>query len=153
MEAAPQEPTNERTHHVFMTVHEVTGSVSSNQSGHFPVTSNCGNVYAALFYVYDPNYIKSVPIKNRFKEELLRAYTEVYAWLTTRGYRPLLHKLDNKTSHNVEAFFVAEQVKIQYMPPDMHCTNPAKHAVQMWKNHFTASIASILSSFPIVNWC
>ncbi len=71
MDAAPQEPTNKHTHHVFMTICKVTGSVSSSQSGCFPVTSNCGNAYVALFYVYNPNYIKSVPIKIRPKEELL----------------------------------------------------------------------------------
>ncbi len=78
---------------------------------------------------------------------------EVYVWLTARGYRPLLHKLDNKTSHHVEAFIAAEQVKIQYMPPDMHRTNPAKRAVRRWKNHFTAGIAGIPPLFPITNWC
>jgi hypothetical protein len=153
MDAAPQEPTNKRTHHVFMTIGKVTGSISSNQSGRSPITSNCGNACVALFYVYNPNYIKSIPIKNRSKEELLQAYTEVYAWLAARGYRPLLHKLDNKTSCNVEAFIAAEQVKIQYTPPDMHRTNPAKRAIQMWKNHFTAGIAGIPSLFPIANWC
>jgi hypothetical protein len=107
----------------------------------------------ALFYIFDPNTIKSVPIRNRSKEELLRAYTEVYAWLTARGYRPLLHKLDNKTSRDVEAFVTAEQVKIQYTPPDMHRTNPAERAVCTWKNHFTAGIAGIPPSFPIANWC
>ena len=126
MDAAPQKPTNKRTHHVFMTVCKVTCSVSSNQSGCFPVTSNHGNVYVALFYVHDPNYIKSVPIKNQSKEELLQAYMKVYAWLTTRGYRPLLHKLDNETSRDIEAFIAAEQVMIQHMPPDMHHTNPAQ---------------------------
>jgi hypothetical protein len=83
----------------------------------------------------------------------LRAYTEVYAWLTARGYRPLLHKLDNETSRDVEAFVAAEQVKIQYTPPDMHRTNPAERAVRTWKNHFTAGIAGIPPSFPIANWC
>jgi hypothetical protein len=51
MDAAPQEPTKEWTHHVFMTVCKVTGSISSNQSGCFPVMSNRGNAYIALFYV------------------------------------------------------------------------------------------------------
>jgi hypothetical protein len=153
MDAAPQEPTKERTHNVFMTVRKVTGSVSSDQSRCFPVTSNRGNAYVALFYVYGPNYIKFVPIKNRSKEELLQAYTEMYAWLTAHGYRPLLYKLDNETSHNIKAFIAAEQVKIQYMPLDMHRTNPAEHAVRTWKNHFTAGIASISSSFLIANWC
>jgi hypothetical protein len=82
MDNAPQVPANICTHHVFMTVHLITGCVSSDNTGHFPVTSNQGNTYIALFYIYDANAIWLVPIKNRSKEELLRAVTEVYAWLT-----------------------------------------------------------------------
>ncbi len=51
MDAAPQEPTNKCTHHLFMTIREVTGSISTNQSGCFLVTSNHGNGYISLFYV------------------------------------------------------------------------------------------------------
>ena len=86
MDNVPQELANIRTHHVFMKVHIVMGCISSNNTGHFPVTFNQGNAYIALFYVYDANAIWSVPIKNRSKEELLRAVKEVYAWLTARGY-------------------------------------------------------------------
>ncbi len=151
MDTPPQQPSNERTQHVFLSVHDFTGDIASDQTGCFPVTSNRGNAYLALFYIFDPNYIKSVPIRNRSKEELLCAYTEVYAWLTARGYRPLLHKLDNETSRDVKAFVAAEQVKIQYTPPDMHRTNPAERAVRTWKNHFTAGIVGIPPSFPIAN--
>jgi hypothetical protein len=88
MDPQPQQPSNKRTHHVFLMVHGVTGSIASNQMGRIPVSSTRGNAYVALFYIFDPNYIKSVPIRNRSKEELLRAYTKVYAWLTCRGYHP-----------------------------------------------------------------
>ncbi len=81
------------------------------------VTSNQENAYVTLFYFYNANAIWSVPIKNRSKEELLRAVTEVYACLTAQGYRPLLHKMDNETSHDVKAFIALEQVKLQYCPP------------------------------------
>ncbi len=117
------------------------------------MTSNWGNAYVALFYAYDANAIWSVPIKNRSKEELLRAITEVYAWLTARGYRPILHKMDNKASHDVKAFIAPEQVKLQYCPPDMHHTNPAKCAGCTWKNHFTAGLAGLPPSFPLAHWC
>jgi hypothetical protein len=113
MNNVPQEPANICTHHIFMTVHVVTGQVSSDNTGRFPVTSNRGNAYVDLFYIYNANAIWSVPIKNRSKEELLWAITEVYAWLTAWGYRPILHKMDNETSHDVEAFIVLEQVKLQ----------------------------------------
>jgi hypothetical protein len=117
------------------------------------VTSNRGNDYVALLYTYNANAIQSVPIKNRSKEELLQAITEVYAWLMARGYWPLLHKMDNAMSHDVEAFIALEQVKLQYTPPDMHRTNPAKGAVCMWKNHFTAGMAGLPPSFLLAHWC
>jgi hypothetical protein len=153
MDNAPQEPANIRTHHVFMTVHVVMGHISSDNTGCFPVTSNWGNAYIALFYIYDANAIWSVPIKSRSKEELLRAVTEVYAWLTARGYWPILHKMDNETSHDIESFIALEQVKLQYCPPDMHRTNPAKRAVRTWKNHFMAGLAGLPALFPLAHWC
>ena len=57
----------------------------------------------------------------------------------------------HETSRDVKAFVAAEQVKIQYTPPDMHRTNPAERAVRTWKNHFTAGIVGIPPSFPIAN--
>jgi hypothetical protein len=65
-----------------MMVHVVTGCVSSDNTGCFLVMASRGNTYVALFYIYDANAIWSVPIKSISKEELLRAVTEVYAWLT-----------------------------------------------------------------------
>jgi hypothetical protein len=153
MDNAPQEPANILTHHAFMMVHVITGCFSSDNTRCLPVMSNRGNAYLALFYIYNANAIWSVPIKNRSKEELLRAITEVYAWLTARGYRPLLHKMDNETSHDLDAFIALEQVKIQYCPPNMHRTNPAKSTVRTWKNNFMAEIARLPPLFPLAHWC
>jgi hypothetical protein len=93
-----------------MTVHVFMGRISSNNTGCFLVTSNWGNAYITLFYIYNANAIWSVPIKNRSKEELLPAVTEVYAWLTAWGFWPLLHKMKKETSHDVKAFIALEQV-------------------------------------------
>jgi hypothetical protein len=151
MDSTPQDPANICTHDVFMTVHVVTGRISSDNTGCFLVMSHRGNTYVALFYIYYANTIWLVPIKNRSKEELLQAVTEVYAWLTARVYWPILHKMGNKTSHDVEAFIASEQVKLQYCFPNMHCTNPAKRTVRMWKNHFTAGLAGLPLLFPLAH--
>jgi hypothetical protein len=68
MDAAPQELTNERTHHVFMTIRKGTGSVSSNQSGRFPVTSNRGNAYFALSMYMTPITSSPSPSKTDAKK-------------------------------------------------------------------------------------
>ena len=75
MDTPEQTPTNEKTHLIFMTMVEATGKIYSDQTGRFPITSARGHAYVVIFYNYDGNHIKSVPIKNRTKEELLRAYT------------------------------------------------------------------------------
>jgi hypothetical protein len=69
-----QEPSNTMTNLVFMQTHDITGQIYSDQTGRFPITSNRGNAYLVIFYVYDANFIALVPIKNRTKEDLLRAY-------------------------------------------------------------------------------
>ena len=109
MTKAPQEPLNARTNFVFMHIHAINGVISSNQTGQFPITSNRGNAYIVVFYVYDANYIRSVPIKSRSKEELLCPYHETYKWLLMRGFKPFLYKMDNKTLHEVERFIQAQQ--------------------------------------------
>jgi hypothetical protein len=35
----------------------------------------------------------------------------------------------------------------------MHCTNPTKHAVCTWKNHFTAGLAGLPPLSPLAHWC
>jgi hypothetical protein len=59
------------TNLVFMVIHDITGLVFSNQTGRFPIISNRGHAYLVIFYIYNANFIVSVPIKNRTKQELL----------------------------------------------------------------------------------
>ena len=110
--------------------------ITTDQTGRFPVTSNRGHSYLVIFYVYDANFIASVPIKNRTKEELLRAYTSTYDMLTRRGFKPTLHKMDNETSKDVKDFIQSQHVALQYTPPDIHHTNSTERAIHTWKNHF-----------------
>lgn len=153
METSLQEPENERTNVVFCAVEELEGRISTDQTGFFPRTSARGMKYVMIFYVYDANYIKGVPIKNRTHNEFLRVYREVYEELTKKGFKPKLHKLDNEKSAEVLAFIQSQNAKYQLTPPEMHRTNPAEKAVQTWKNHFIAGLASLPPAFPIALWC
>eukprot|EP00804_Cyclotella_cryptica_P010114 CCRYP_019272-RA/>CCRYP_019272-RA protein AED:0.25 eAED:0.25 QI:0/0/0/1/0.66/0.75/4/0/703 len=81
---------------------------------------------------------QSRPTVSRHRSELLKAYTEVYQFFRTRGFRPQLHRLDNETSKDVEHFITENNATFQYTPPDMHRTNVAERAIRTWKNHFVA---------------
>ena len=60
-----QEPDNQATHAVYMTTALADGWIASDQTGTFPRVSDRGNKIIAVFYIYDANYIKGMPIKSR----------------------------------------------------------------------------------------
>ena len=104
IELVPQTLLNNHTNHVYLTTIDAESKLYSDQTGRFPITSNGGNLVVVIFFCADGNYIKSYPIKSCHRSNLLKAYNNVYAYLRIRGYRPQLHKMDNKTSRNVEGF-------------------------------------------------
>ena len=113
-----------------MSVKRVEGYLSSDQTGKFPRISNKGMQYICAFYIYDPNYTNGVALKIRKKEELLRAYKEVYTFCKNRGFKPRIRYMDNETSKDVEYFIASQNTQHQYTPPDFHRTNPSERALQ-----------------------
>ena len=147
-----QEPSNSRTKKVFMTVQLADGWIASDQTGAFPRVSNRGNKYISVFYVYDANHVKGIPLKSRHRSELLKAYETVYKWCEARGFKPELHRMDNETSADVEDFIRSQGTKLQYSSPGRHC-KPAERAVQTYKCCFKSITASLPKAFPIAYWC
>ena len=144
---------NNKTHLVFMSVKRVEGYIATNQTGRFPRTSNKGMQYICVFYIYDPDNIKGVALKSRRKEDILRAYQEVYTFCQNRGFKPKLHKIDNETSKYFEDFIASLNTHQQYTPPDLHRTNPAERALQPYKSYVKSTMAYLPPTFPIAYWC
>ena len=65
-----------------------------------------------IFYIYDANYIKGIPIKNCTEDKFLRTYKETYAELTNEGYRPESHNIENKCSKALETFIDTKNTKL-----------------------------------------
>ena len=136
-----------------MSTADAGGLIASDQTGRFPRVSNRGIKYLCVFYIYDANAIKAIPIKSRKKEELLRAYKEMYEFCEQRGFKPRLHKLDNETSQEVEKFIRQQCATFQYTMPDMHRTNPAEGAIKTYKACAKSILANLPSTFPLGYWC
>ena len=135
-----------------MTVKLADGWIASDQTGAFPRVSIRGNKYICVFYIYDPNYIKGIPIKSRHRSDLLSAYQSVYKWCKSRGFKPTLHRIDNETSKDVEDFIDKQSARVQYTEPGRHCA-PAERAVLTYKSCFKSMIAFLPPDFPIAYWC
>ena len=146
-------PNNKRSHHVYMTITDLDSKIYSNQTGRFPITSNCGNFYVVIFRAVDGNYIKAYPIKYHHLSRLLKAYDDVYSFLRVLGYQPQLHKMYNETLKDVENFIEEHQAKVQYTPADIHRTNIDEQCCRTWKNHFTSVRSGSPPSFCMENLC
>ena len=106
-----------------------------------------------MLYDYDSNAILVRPLRNRSATEIQRVFTSVHAYLVARGLRPRLHTLDNEVSTSLKNFLTAEHVEYQLVPPHIHHRNSAERAIQTFKNHFIAGLASTAPNFPLSNWC
>jgi hypothetical protein len=49
MDASPQKTNNNHMHHIFMSTSDITDTISSNQTGYFPITSIQCNTYVVRF--------------------------------------------------------------------------------------------------------
>ena len=124
----------------------------SDQTGRFPKRSSRGYQYIFIFYDYDSNAILAEPIKSRASTELITAWQKCYDTLTSRGIKPKLHVLDNELSDDMRQAIQATDTEIQRVPPHNHRRNAAERAIQTFKNHFIAGLATADPKFPLREW-
>ncbi len=129
---------NVRIHCAFTKVVSMTGKVFSDQTGRFPQTSSHGNKYIMIFYDYDSDAILAEPLKSRSESELVRAFTKLHQYLADRGLHTALHILDNECPKGLKAYIKQAGANLQLAPPNMHRTNAAEKAIDIWKCHFIA---------------
>ena len=60
-----------QSHQVFVETVELTGKVSTDKTGRFPVTSCCSSKYFMVLYDHDSNAIIPGPIKSLCEAELI----------------------------------------------------------------------------------
>ena len=121
-------------------------------TGRFPLKSSRGNEYILVAYHYDANCIYGIPIKNRKATSITEAWRQMHAIFQRAGVAPTTYVLDNETSTDFEAALSEESTTFQLVPPHTHRRNLAERAIQTWKNHFKAGLASVDPNFPLSEW-
>ena len=148
------ETPNLKTHHCFASFvsFESTAKAYSDQTGKFPFTSSRGNKYLMIVYDYDSNAILQEPLKNKTSKELVRAWLKIHKRLAVGGSQPQLYVLDNEFSTEMKTTMDKHEIKYQLVPPHIHRRNAAERAIQTFKHHFLAILASCDPDFPVSEW-
>ena len=146
---------DKRTNMVFAIttdLDDLSDTIYTDLCGRFPHTSLRGNKYVFILYEYDSNSILAEPMKNRSDAEMCRVYAKAVNRLKQAGFRPQLHYLDNEASQALKELINKEHIKYQLAPPGNKRKNNAERAIQTYKNHFIAGLATVHPEFPLSLW-
>jgi hypothetical protein len=126
----------------------------TDHTGKFPIKPFHGNQIVFVAYAYRPNAILARPIKSRSDAEMIKAYTDVYEYLEWRGFKLQFNVSDNECSKTIKRYIKDPNQKadLQLVEPDNHRVNAAEQAIQTFKNHFIAGMATVDKDFPIQLW-
>jgi hypothetical protein len=105
-----------------------------------------------IYYVYDCNYDKVIPMKYRSASEWVKVYDTVHQELTVKGFKQKLQTLDNEASAALKNFFTVNYIAYQLVPPHCHRRNAAERAIRTFKEHFAAGLSSVDPAFPLHLW-
>ena len=150
----PKQVETKRTNKIFCKVltFEPKSTAYSDLTGKFPYRSSRGNQYIMVHYDYDSNAILQRAVKSRQAADLKNAFTSMVDELTIGGVKPELFILDNEISGELKAALKKYDIEYQLVPPAQHRRNSAERAIQTFKNHFLAGLATLPPNFPMTEW-
>jgi hypothetical protein len=105
-----------------------------------------------VVYDYDSNAILVETLKTRQAGEIKTAWLKMHLTLTRHGSTPNLYILDNEASSELKNAMIKYKVNYQLAPPHIHRQNAAERAIQTFKNHFLAGLATADPAYPVAEW-
>ena len=121
-------------------------------TGRFPYRSSQGNQYIMVAYHYDANCIYGVALKHRKSQTITDAWKKIHNLFTKSGVAPNTYVMDNEISAEMLNAMQENKVDYQLVPPHTHRRNLAERAIQTYKNHFKAGLATADPDFPLSEW-
>jgi hypothetical protein len=96
-EKAPQSHIK-RHDDMFIKVVDLADTIHSNQTGAFPLTSQCNNRYIMVAIHIDANYIFCEPTKNKTEDKMIAVYQGLVNRMHTANLGLKHNRLDNNAS-------------------------------------------------------
>jgi hypothetical protein len=139
-ETSPPEPPTIRYGAIYKDCQCTTDMIYTDPTGKFLTPSVSGNQYVLIVYEYDCNYIYGAPMPDRTSPSIIAAYKTAIRLFKSRGLKPLLQRLDNKSSRALQTFMDEENIDFQLAPPQVHRWNAAERAMRTFKNYNNPSL-------------
>jgi hypothetical protein len=88
-------------------------TLSSDLTGKFPIKAFSGNQVVFVAYAYGLNAILARGMRSRSDTEMIKAYTDIYEYLKSNGFKPQFHVSDNECSKTIKRFLKEQDTTLQ----------------------------------------
>jgi hypothetical protein len=100
----PQISTPKKMRDIYIKINNASDTLHTDQTGHFPATSNTENKYIMMLVEVDSDCIDAEPVKNGSAGSMVKAYFALWNHLTATGIiKPTTHLLNSKASVELKA--------------------------------------------------
>lgn len=137
-------------HNIYVKIIATQEISHADITGRFPTISRRGNQYM-LLSVWN-NYIHIELMKSRSASEYVRAYAATIDFYASLGHKVNVMRIDNETSHELDAYLASAVEKVQFVPPNNHRANRAERGWRTAKNHMIATLSGTDPLFPLASW-
>ena len=100
----------------------------------------------------DANGIFAHPIKNRSEHELVEGIKSLHSRLKNVNLPLKFHIIDNECPATLKSYLREHNIAYQLVPPYYYHQNPAERAIQTFKDHIVAGLASSNPNLPLYLW-
>jgi hypothetical protein len=127
-------------------------SATTDLTGQLPVESRRGNQYI-LVTVFN-GYIHLTAQTSRSASDYVSSFDSILAFYTAHSLPipSLITSIDNETSLECKEYFLSQRLPVQFVPPQIHRTNPAERAVRTAKTHLIVLLSSTHPDVPDDLW-
>ena len=105
-----------------------------------------------FLYDYDSSAILADSTKLWSATNILAAYNKLYGTLKDHGIKPLLYRLDNECSTELNDFFHKNTFYFQLVTPNDHRRNTTEREIGIFKDHFITGLAYLDPPPPPIHW-
>ena len=137
---------------MVLDIKRINGTIYTDLTGSFTVTSARGNKLIYIAYSYDANGILWEPMKSKNDSKMSRLFKTVYENLEKRGIKPKFHIMDNDASRTVMSWIERNNVDAQKVSPHNHRAKTSERMIETEKHHFIAVMVGIHENYPIREW-
>ena len=137
-------------HNVLIRIINLKDTLYTDQTGHVLFVSSLGSRYILILHHVDSKSSWSKALKNKSEGELILARRWALAQMAQCGIVPRHQILNNQASCAYKTKIELTKMTYKLAPPDNHCRNLTKKAIQKFKDHMVSKLSGCLPTMQML---